>query len=235
MTTFLTKDLRIVPVGKSGFWGLKEWGKTYGSIRELSIRIVKKQKRPIHIDELMKLVLELRPDSNEKSVYSVIRQTASNGELLLFYNDYIGYPKASYVDDYILMPRTFDEWLVALKVFVIMNKRYPISNQEYEGYLYRWHYRSSQLTELSAEEIIKFDALEKELSHYPHNTIEYNFLHNCDLYKKFVEGNNRMLTESDDRELFKWFYSASREYSTYNDNRNKYFSNLLKYLSQVLF
>lgn len=178
-----------------------------------------------------------KPDQTrtKKSVSSVIRQTTSSGELLLFYDDYIGNPNAKYVKDFVLMPQSFDEWLKAFKNFVLKNKRYPFSNQDFEGYLYRWHYRTSQLTDLSAEEIVKFDALEKELAHYPHNTLEYNFLHNCNLYKKFVEGNNRILKESDNIELFKWFYKSSREYSTYNDNRNKYFSQLLQFLSSKLY
>ena len=235
ITSFLTKDSRIVPIGKSGYWGLKEWGEKVGSIRELSIKIVKQHRKPIHISDLIKLVMEARPDSNEKSISSVIRQTTASGELLLFYDDCIGNPDAKYVKDYVLMPQNFDEWLKAFKNYVLKNERYPISNQEYEGYLYRWHYRTSQFTDLSAEEIVKFDSLEKELAHYPHNTLEYNFLHNCNLYKKFVEGNSRMLKESDDTELFKWFYKSSREYSTYNDNRNKYFRQLLQYISKVLY
>lgn len=235
ISSFLTKDPRIIPIGKSGYWGLKEWGEMIGSIRELSIKLVKQHRRAIHISDLIRLVMEARPDSNEKSVSSVIRQTTASGELLLFYDDYIGNPNAKYVKDYVLMPQTFDEWLKAFKNFVLKNKRYPFCNQDFEGYLYRWHYRTSQFTDLSAEEIVKFDSLEKELAHYPHNTLEYNFLHNCNLYKKFVEGNSRMLKESDDTELFKWFYKSSREYSTYNDNRNKYFSQLLQLLSNKLY
>ena len=105
----------------------------------------------------------------------------------------------------------------------------------YEGYLYRWHYKASQLTDLSSEEILKFDALEKELAHYPQNATEYNFLQNCNLYKKFVESNKWTLTKDDDIELFNWFYKASRNYSNYDDNRNKYFSQLLQSLSAILY
>ena len=122
------------------------------------------------------------------------------------------------------------------KQFVQINRHLPYCGQNgYEGYLYRWHYKASQLTDLSSEEILKFDALEKELAHYPQNATEYNFLQNCNLYKKFVESNQRMLTKDDDLELFNWFYKSSRIYSTYNDNRNKYFSQLLQSLSAILY
>lgn len=232
---FLTNDPRIVPYGKSSYWGLKEWGESIGSIRDTAIRYVKNSKKPIQLYKLAKLVLKERPDTNEKSVLSIIWQSTSCGELLLFYGDYVGYPQATYINDYILMPQTFKEWLQAFKDFVLKNKRYPTNNQKYEGYLYRWHHRASQLTELSPEEIIQFDTLEKELYYYPHNTMEYNFLHNCDLYRKFVDGNNRMLEQTDDINLFKWFANASMDYSTYEDNRKLYFSKLLQYISSKLY
>ena len=235
LTRFLASDPRIISYGKSSYWGLKEWGESNGSIRELAIQFVKKSKGPIHIDDLTKLVMGNRPDSNEKSISSIIRQTTSTGELLLFIGDYIGHPQAKYANDYILMPRSFDEWLIAFRDYVLKNKRFPTAGLGFEGLLYRWYQKASQLTELSPDEIVKFDALEKELAHYPHNTNEYNFLHNCNLYKLFVEGNNRMLEETDDPELFKWFYSASRNYTTYNDNRNQYFKQLLQYLSSKMY
>lgn len=236
ITPFLTKDPRIISIGKSSFWGLKEWGELIGSIREIALEIVSKTKNPIYIEDLTKRVIESRPDSNEKSVSSIIRQTTAIGELLLFYGDYIGCPNRKYEKEYILMPQTFDDWLKAFNDYVVKNKHFPYCNQDgFEGYLYRWHFKAGQFTDLSSEEILKFEMLEKDLAHYPHNSTEFNFLHNCNLYKLFVEGNNRMLKDTDDPELFKWFYSASRNYSTYKDNRNKYFTQLLQYLSSKLY
>lgn len=236
LSPFLTRSPRIVPVGKSGFWELKEWGNKNGSIREIALEIMRKSKSPIRIDELCEMILKHRPDSNTNSVSCVVRQAASSGELLIFYDDYIGYPQKNYVNDYVIMPQSFDDWIQSYRVFVETNRRHPYCNQAgYEGCLYRWHYRSSQFTDLTSDEILKFDALEKELVHYPQNATEYNFLQNCNLYKKFVESNKRMLAEDDDLELFNWFYKSSRNYSTYNDNRNKYFSQLLQSLSAILY
>lgn len=235
ITPFLTKDPRIISIGKSSFWGLKEWGELVGSIREIAIEIVKKAEEPVQIQDITKQVLESRPDSNEKSVSSIIWQTIATGELLLFCGDYVGCPNRKYKDDYILMPQTFDDWLKSFKDFVLKNKRFPAASQGYEGYLYRWYQKASQLTELTSEEILKIDALEKELVYYPHNMTEYNFLHNCNLYKKYVEGNNRTPKKEDDSDLYMWFYITSRNYTSYKDNRNKYFSQLLQYLSDKLY
>lgn len=236
ITTFLTRDPRIIPYGKSGFWGLKEWGELTGSIRDISMGLMRKSKVPMQIEELARDVLKHRPDSAMDNVTTIIRQSVYMGELLLFFDDYVGLPDKKYDDKFIIYPQNFQEWIDTFRDFVITNRRFPYSGQlGYEGYLYRWHYKAGQLTELSADEILQFDALEKELSHYPHNATEYNFLHNCELYKRFVERNNRKLKAEDDSTLCNWFYAASRDYSTYNDNRNKYFSQLLNFLSTKLY
>lgn len=236
ISTFLTKDPRIVPIGKSGYWGLKEWGESNGSIREIAIQLVKKTKQPIPISELAKLVIEKRPDSNEKSVNSIIRQTTTNGELVLFFDDYVGCPKRTYSNEYIIVPQTFDEWRQTFKNFVLKNKRFPYGGQNgYEGYLYRWYNKVSRLTDLSSEEILKIDALEKELSHYPHNATEYKFLQNCNLYRNHVERNHTLIDNVMDSDLYGWYYTATRNYHTYQDNRKKYFAQLLRCISEQLY
>lgn len=236
ITSFLTKDSRIVPIGKSGYWGLKEWGEVTGSIRNIAVKMVQKSKEPIQIEDLANRILLHRPDSAFDNVATIIRQSVYMGEFVLFFDDYIGLKGKKYDDKYVIYPTSFDEWVDTYRNYVQNNRHHPYCGQNgYEGYLYRWHYKASQLTDLSPDEIVKIDTLEKELSHYPHNATENKFLHNCNLYKKFVEGNNRMLKESDDKDLFKWFYSASRDYSSYNDNRTKYFSQLLQYLSNKLY
>ncbi len=232
----LSKDSRIVTYGKSGFWGLKEWGEVTGSIRDIAVKMVRKSKEPIQIEDLANRILLHRPDSAFDNVTTIIRQSVYMGEFVLFFDDYIGLKGKKYDDKYVIYPTSFDEWVDTYRNYVQNNRHHPYCGQNgYEGYLYRWHYKASQLTDLSPDEIVKIDILDKELSHYPHNATENKFLHNCNLYKRFVEGNNRMLKESDDKDLFKWFYSASRDYSSYNDNRTKYFSQLLQYLSNKLY
>ena len=44
LTTFLSRDPRIISIGKSGYWGLKEWGEVTGSIRNIAVKIVQKSK-----------------------------------------------------------------------------------------------------------------------------------------------------------------------------------------------
>ena len=236
ITSILTKDPRIVPFGKSGYWGLKEWGENTGSIREIAIQIVKKNKELILISNLIKKVIDRRPDSKKNSISTVIFQAVGNGELVLFFDDYIGYPKRKYDGEFILMPKTFADWLQEFKKFVNKNRRFPFSNKQgYEGYLYRWYLKASQLTTLLPDEILVFNSNMEELSIYPQDATEYNFLQQCYIFQKFIESNRRMLTKEDDLQLFSWFYSTSRKYNLYKDNRKKYFNELLSQIAKILY
>ena len=236
ISKFLNADPRIVHYGNSGYWGLKEWGENTGSIREIAIQIVKKNKEPILISNLIKKIIDRRPDSKKNSISTVIFQAVGNGELVLFFDDYIGYPKRKYDGKYILMPKTFADWLHEFKKFVKKNRRFPFSNQKgYEGCLYRWFFKARQLTELSPEEVLKFDSVMKELSKFPQDATEYNFLQKCNIIKNFIEANKRMLTEEDDFKLFNWFYSTSKKYKSFHDNRHVYFSVLLEQISDILY
>ena len=236
LTSFLSRDPRIISIGKSGYWGLKEWGEIAGGIRTIAKTTLQDSREPIQIDVLADTILRYRADSTLDSIRTIIRQSTYIGEMVLFFDDYIGLKDKKYDRKYVVFPTTFDEWVGAFRQFVQENRRFPYSNQKgYEGYLYRWYYKSSQLINLSPEEILKFDMLGKELAHYPQNATEYNFLQNCNLYQRFVDGNKRMLTAKDDPQLFGWFYNASHSYSTFTDNRRKYFGQLLQSLSSLLY
>ena len=102
ITQFLTRDSRIVPIGKSSFWGLREWGELSGSIRGISMKLMHNSKVPIQIEELAKEVLKHRPDSAMDNVTTIIRQSVYTGELLLFFDDYVGLPNKKYDDKYII-------------------------------------------------------------------------------------------------------------------------------------
>ena len=230
----LTKDSRFVTYGKSGYWGLSEWGEKNGSIRELAIALVRKETEPIQIDDLCKSIIELRPDSSEKSICSVIRQTVFAGELVLFFGDYIWLPKKKCKGSYIVMPQTFDDYCKSFISFIEKHGRLPYSGGGFEGYLYRWYYRANQYTNLSSSEILQFEELKKRTNHYPRNATEYEFLQNCEIYHDFVAQNHKKITQNDDAKLYHWFIKYSQTYITIHDNRRNYFAQLLQFLSDIV-
>lgn len=233
---FLISDERIVSVGKSSYWGLKEWGGMLGSIKEIAIELLKQSDLPIKINDLAQSILKYRPDSTEKSVVAVIWNTTYSGELILFFDNLVGLPEKVYPETYVRFPQSFEEWTVTFKEFVLKNKRFPRSGKTgYEGYLNRWYQTSKQLVELSPDEINQFEELEKELALFPHNVREEQFLLNCNLYKAFVNQHGRFIRREDDVSLFNWFNGVRRKLSsetfdTYSYNQQKYFISLLKFL-----
>ncbi len=233
---FLMTDGRIIAIGKSSFWGLKEWGEVAFSIKDIAISVLSQSPIPMKIDQLAKESYKFRPDSSIKSICSIIRQCTYSGDMILFFGDYVGMPSLTYSSCYVKFPQSFNEWLLSFKEYVIKNKRFPSSNQNgFEGFLYRWYYKAKQMVNLSADEILKIESLDKELSYYPHNSKEYIFLENCNLYQRFVEQNKRLINLEDDKTLYYWFHSAKKSLNSLADNRKLYFQELLKNLSAILY
>lgn len=233
---FLMTDDRIIAIGKSSYWGLKEWGEAAFSIKDIAISVLSQSPTPMKIEQLAKESYKSRPDSSIKSICSIIRQCTYTGDMILFFDDYVGMPSLTYSSCYVKFPLSFDEWLLSFKEYVIKNNRFPSSNQNgFEGFLYRWYYKAKQMVNISADEILKIESLDNELSSYPHNSKEYYFWENCNLYQKFVEQNKRLINLEDDKTLYYWFHTAKRNLNSLTDNRKLYFQELLKNLSVILY
>lgn len=233
---FLFADDRIVSIGKSSYWGLKEWGEVSGSVKSVVVQIISQSESPMKIDDLAQKTLQIRPDSSIKSITSVIYQCTYSGELDLYFDNYVAVSgKSSNFSGFVLFPRSFDDWISVFRQFVLEKQRFPYSNQNgYEGHLYRWYYNAQKLIDLEAEEILKFESLMDELSAFPHNSKEKVFLDNCNLYQLFVESNRRMVEQEDDKSLYVWFCKSKRDFDKLDGNLESYFSQLLKVIIVVL-
>lgn len=233
MKPYLFKDSRIKSIGRSSYYTLLEWNDYTGSLFELANDIVNSKKAPILISELAKEMLEYRPSSNEHSVHSMIYQSINDGKLVLYYGEMVGSPHKSYTDEYIIMPRSFVDWVKAFESFVSKNNCYPIgANKGFEGALYNWYLDSRTYIGLNSEEILIFHNLMKKYEKVPHTLFEKKFLKNCNLYMAFYKQSGRLLTQGDDKTLFSWFENNKEKYNLYTDNRKLYFQELINYLSK---
>jgi len=59
----MARDDRFVPIGKSGYWALKEWGVEQGKILDLMKKCLEEQGRPLTQDEIYYYVDDRRPVS----------------------------------------------------------------------------------------------------------------------------------------------------------------------------
>jgi hypothetical protein len=231
---YLLKDSRVKSIGKSSIYTLAEWDDYTGSLFSLAIDLVTNNENPVLISELSGIMLKYRPDSNRKSTQSVIRQCVNDGKLVLFYGEKVGIPDRTYKEEYIVMPRTFDEWMAAFANFVKRNQCFPCcsNSKGFEMSLYHWYYETKSYVGLSSEEILKFYNLMKELDEIPHNKREKDFLDNCVFYKEYALHVGRILTPEDDKKLYSWFVLNAKKFLTYKDNRCRYFKDLINFLQE---
>lgn len=234
---YMGLDGRIAPVGKTSMYKLLEWNECTDCISDIIVGLVRNSEVPMKKHEIVRAVLKERPDSTERSVNSLISQKISNGTLRLFYGDYVGMNDYKYDDEYKIFPRNFTEWIESFVRFVIEHKHYPMGKAVgYEASLYRWYAKAKELVTLSEDEIVIFSNTMNDLEryHYPHGEIELRFLQCCKQYKEFALETGRFVQLDDGLQLYKWFYSAKRQYNDWEDNRKYYFVKLLNSLSGII-
>lgn len=231
---YILNDKRITSIGKSSYYQLTTWKGYTGSLRELALLLTNSHSTPVAISNLAKEMLKHRPDSTMRSTTSIISQCIMDGSLIQYYGNYVGIPGIEYDDSYNAIPQSFDEWINAFKAFTLKHNCFPRSNNKgFEGLLYHWFYTCRNYNNLESDEIIKYHNMITELQDIPHTSYEFNFLINCNRYRDFVTQTGRMISREDDQQLHYWFYINKGRYMNYNDNRCKYFKDLLYFLSET--
>lgn len=155
----------------------------------------------------------------------------------MYYPDLVSIANREYDKKFMQLPTSFKEFINAFKDFVLSNKRYPeMRNLGYESMLIRWYNDARQLICLTDDQIEEFSNTIKWLDkfHYPRNSNERNFLRQCELYKNFVSDTGRMVAQDDDASLNSWFSRANQNFAKWNDNRQVYFKELIKFISLKL-
>lgn len=230
-------DERIEPIGKISTYKLKKWSGFAGTIPELLLTLLKTHVDPVKVDTLVEECLKFRQDSTARSIGSNISAKVSNGMFTMYYPDLVGIANREYDKKFMQLPTSFKEFINAFKDFVLSNKRYPeMRNLGYESMLIRWYNDARQLICLTDDQIEEFSNTIKWLDkfHYPRNSNERNFLRQCELYKNFVSDTGRMVAQDDDASLNSWFSRANQNFAKWNDNRQVYFKELIKFISLKL-
>lgn len=70
---FLSQDPRLVAVGKTGYWALKEWGTDTRTLETVIHDLVEEKGGPVSVSDIKDYIAHKRPEYSEVSVYSTIR------------------------------------------------------------------------------------------------------------------------------------------------------------------
>lgn len=236
--SYIQKDNRIESIGRTSTYKLKSRKDYSGSIPQLLVDILSTRQDPIATAKLSAEALLYRPDSTLRSIQSNISYKITDGTLVIFYPDLVGLSGRNYNKRYHLIPKSFEEFLKAFVDFVEDHKRYPLlQNKGYEGMLNRWYNKAKDFMSLNDKEIILFEETIAKLDakkHYPRSTTEYNFWKKCNQYKQFTTQANRLINEGDDKTMFSWFMTSCKNYTSWNDNRKQYFTNLIQFIKTTL-
>lgn len=208
-----------------------------GSLYKAINNVLHSKSMPFLIDDLVAKVLELRPDSNQKSIKSIISSMLKSHRVFLYNDKYIGLDTIKYDKSFKRTEYetrlTFEEKLQRVKNFVAEHKRLPFtSGAREEVPLGLWLNRISHSTHLTTEQMVSLYAFKKEIDDLgmPQNAEQYSFQQNCIQYRAYVMRNGELVTYSQNERLYRWFAKYSIEHSSLQDIRKKYFDELISFL-----
>lgn len=239
---YILRNKNIKPKGKTGIYVLKNWKNHFtGTLTSYLEHILRSVEEPILLDDLVDFALEEFPNTNKKSVYSLIAMDKDD-RFVIYEGDYIGLADNPILNfglkkRKIIKRHTFDARFNDFKNFVITMKRLPIqTGSDEEQSLARWmiNVQKSNIdsTEEQLSSLQEFLDCNKSL---PQNGTEYNFKQMCDQIKVIVNQTFNLPNVVDHPSEYQWLRKNLEKYISYEDNRKSYFEELLSYLKDFGF
>ena len=239
---YILRNKNIKPKGKTGIYVLKNWKNHFtGTLTSYLEHILRSVEEPILLDDLVDFALEEFPNTNKKSVYSLIAMDKDD-RFVIYEGDYIGLADNPILNfglkkRKIIKRHTFDARFNDFKNFVITMKRLPIqTGSDEEQSLARWmiNVQKSNIdsTEEQLSSLQEFLDCNKSL---PQNGTEYNFKQMCDQIKVIVNQTFNLPNVVDHPSEYQWLRKNLEKYTSYEDNRKSYFEDLLSYLKDFGF
>ena len=230
----------IVAIGKSGVYGLKKWNLFTGSVRDCAYMLLQSEDEPIPDAQLVERLLQYFPNSNYKSLMSSLMSDPKD-RFAHYVDSTIWLSERTHLTSKVQVKSrmSYENRLEDLKKFLSDYKRWPFaSGGDEEASLARWIYNHTKrdlLPGYDPDEARQIEELQERYSHFPHNNSEYEFQNMCSDFRIFLEKNYRLPEEDSsdgqESELAVWFYKILSKRDPYEDNRYRYFDQLLEYLS----
>lgn len=227
-------NTKILPVGKTSMYKLSHWRNVYsGSIRDLVREIMSARELPIDIDELTDKVTDVF-ETNKKNIHSSITGCK---DFIPFGSGLYGLRGKDYPPEYVevdlsRLRASFDERFEQYKSFVEQYQHIPYaSGEDEEESLKRWQVNVyKRILEVTDEQVEKLKTFIDANKHLPCNGIEYNFYRNCRDYIDYVKANYELPNRTNAVTLYNWFYKQKSIANDYDDNRARFFKELLSEL-----
>lgn len=234
---YILRNRNIRPKGKTGIYVLKGWKNHFtGTLTNYLEHILRYFDEPISLDDLVDFALEEFPNSNKKSIYSLITKEKDE-RFIIYEGEYIGLSNNTILsfnlkEHKIAKRHTFDTRFSDFKAFVTTMKRFPIlTGSDYEQSLARWliNVLKSNINTHQGQ----LSSLEEFLDNnktIPQNGTEYNYKQMCDQIKIIVNKTFNIPNAVEYKSEYRWLVKNLKSYIYYEDNRKLYFEDLLSFL-----
>lgn len=231
----LSKNKKFVLVGKKGYT-LKKKGIQVYSLNDCIFMILNEHEKPLQISYVIQEALKIRPDSNYRSLRTVMTILIQEN-VLSYYTDHntVGWADPATYDyqyrqvEYVIKRRTVEEGLQELREYLQIYGHLPFAEDDISGELYVWYYRIKRSTTTTPQEmtlLYQFDQM-LEREHLPKNKTDYIFKENVEKYIAYIHRNGRFVSTSDNDKLHKWFYKARNRTERFTDFERFHFERLL--------
>ncbi|WP_276803804.1 hypothetical protein [Odoribacter laneus] len=142
----MTFEDRIVAIGRSGRYALKEWNVNTGTIREVIVEFLSKKGIPQTDQAITDYVLKYYPDTNCASIRSTIYEGVEAYGFVFYEKGLFGLKNKDYPSSYIvcekpeLVKKSFEARLADFENFIQEKEHFPfsVSTDKEELTLYRW-------------------------------------------------------------------------------------------------
>lgn len=234
---YILRNPNIRPKGKTGIYILKNWKNHFtGTLTSYLEHILRTFDEPVSLDDLEEFALEEFPNTNKKSIYSLIIGD-KDSRYIVYEDEYVGLadkhlPDFNKKERRIIKRHSFDSRFDDFKDFVITHKRLPIqTGSDEEQSLSRWMTNVLKANVDSTEEQrLSLQNFLSENNSIPQNGTEYNFKQMCDRIKVIVNKTFELPSVTELPSEYQWLRKNIEKYADYEDNRKTYFEDLLSYL-----
>lgn len=228
----------IVPMGKSSIYSLRQWNSVYtGNIRDLMRDIISASAIPVSLDEISDRVLIVFKNTTRKNIQASL---SSSEDFEPYDNGYWGLAHREYDAKFKRLrltrtQRSFDDRFTDYRAFVDAHQRHPYaSGEESEETLCRWRTNvMKRILDVTDEQVEALKGYINSTLDLPQNGSEVKFQQHCHEYLKFYQLHHRHVTSSESQLLYKWYAKNSRIYCDYQDNRTRYFEDLISKIAAI--
>lgn len=237
---YILQNPHIKAKGNAGIYMLDEWeGLFTGTLTDYLEQILDEFGKPMKVDELFLRAKKEYPNTTIKSVISL---AFSSGRFVVYKGNIVGLSKN---DSQAALEKQkagkrrhsfgvrFDEF----RAFVDAHKRMPnLMGDEEEKSLAHWKTNvKSNIIDCTQEQRDSLERFISENQSLPQNGTEDKFLQMCDAIKVFVSKNLCLPKIKEMPSEYTWLMKNLKKYSSYADNRKRFFEELLEYLKDYGF